>query len=117
MRKFQRGDPLTAREREILSLIAHGQSAKEVALALQIMPRTVECHLDAVRMKLGARNRTHMVAIAIAARILPFEITDQRKAPICRSITIRRRTGAHMIARPLVLQQRQEVTVRWESNN
>jgi DNA-binding CsgD family transcriptional regulator len=63
---------LTDRELEILMLIAHGQSAKEAALACGIAPRTVESQLDAIRMKLGARNRSHMVAIAIASHILPF---------------------------------------------
>jgi len=80
MRKFQQGERLTVRELEILELIAQGQSAKEAAIALRIMPRTVECHLDAVRMKLGARNRTHVVAIAIGAGILPFETMEHCKA-------------------------------------
>lgn len=61
---------MTKRELEILELVASGKSAKEVAQICEIAPRTVECHLDTMRLKLRARNRTHMVAIAIAADII-----------------------------------------------
>jgi DNA-binding CsgD family transcriptional regulator len=60
---------LTRREQEILELVALGKSAKEVAQLCQIAPRTVECHLDTMRLKMRARNRTHMVAIAIATNL------------------------------------------------
>ncbi|WP_254514709.1 response regulator transcription factor [Novosphingobium sp. G106] len=63
--------PLTSRELQILELIALGSSAKEVAQRFKIAPRTVESHLDTMRLKLRARNRTHMVAIAIGLALLP----------------------------------------------
>ena len=56
---------LTSREMQLLMLIALGYSAKEVANRCDIAFRTVETHLDTMRLKLRARNRTHMVAIAI----------------------------------------------------
>ncbi len=56
---------LTPREREVLKLIAAGLSAKEVALKLHITSRTVESHVDKLRLKTRTRNRTHMVAQAI----------------------------------------------------
>lgn len=62
---------LTGRELEILGLAAEGRSAKEIAKILAIAHRTVECHLDTSRLKLRARNRTHMVAIAMALDLLP----------------------------------------------
>lgn len=62
--------PLTARERQILTLAAQGYSAKGIAQRCGIAPRTVECHLDTMRLKLRARNRTHMVAIAIRNDLL-----------------------------------------------
>ncbi|MBV1690394.1 helix-turn-helix transcriptional regulator [Novosphingobium sp. G106] len=62
---------LTVRELQILELIALGASAKEVAQECGIAPRTVECHLDTMRLKLRARNRTHMVALAIELALLP----------------------------------------------
>lgn len=57
---------LTKRELEILCAIALGLSAKEVAKQLAIAPRTVERHIDHIRLKTRTRNRSHMVAFAIA---------------------------------------------------
>jgi DNA-binding CsgD family transcriptional regulator len=59
-------DWLTKREIEILCAIAKGLSAKEVAKQLTIAPRTVERHIDHIRLKTRTRNRSHMVAFAIA---------------------------------------------------
>lgn len=61
---------LTHREVEVLKLVALGLSAKEVAQKLSIAPRTVERHIDHVRLKTGTRNRTHMVAHAIGQGLL-----------------------------------------------
>jgi DNA-binding CsgD family transcriptional regulator len=61
---------LTQRECTVLTLVAQGLSAKEVALALDIAPRTVEKHIDHVRLKIRAKNRAHMVAQAIAKGLL-----------------------------------------------
>lgn len=65
---------LTKREFEILVLLAEGFSAMEIALKVEIGHRTVETHIDAMRLKLRARNRTHMVAMAIASRLLMFPV-------------------------------------------
>lgn len=62
--------PFTDRERDVLALIAEGRSAKEIALSLGIAPRTVEKHADHVRLKMRAKNRTHMVSIAILSGLL-----------------------------------------------
>lgn len=56
---------LTAREIEVIRLIALGLSAKQVALRLAIAPRTVEHHIDHARLKTRTRNRVHMIAHAI----------------------------------------------------
>lgn len=61
---------LTNRELQLLMLVALGYSAKEVAYRCGIAFRTVETHLDTIRLKLRARNRTHMVAIAIRLGLL-----------------------------------------------
>lgn len=63
---------LTPREAEVLHLVANGMSAKEVAGQIKISPRTVERHIEHVRLKLRARNRPHMVTEAIARGILVF---------------------------------------------
>ncbi|HTK71606.1 MAG TPA: helix-turn-helix transcriptional regulator [Croceibacterium sp.] len=66
----EQGTGLTRREIQILEFVARGFSAKETALEIGIAPRTVEGHIDTIKLKLRARNRAHMVTNAIAARIL-----------------------------------------------
>ncbi|WP_106639166.1 response regulator transcription factor [Allosphingosinicella vermicomposti] len=61
---------LTPRESEVLELVANGLSAKEVAHEIGIAPRTVERHIENVRMKMRARNRAHMVAQAVLNGVL-----------------------------------------------
>ena len=56
---------LTRREREILALVASGLSAKQIGLRLTIAPRTVDRHIDHLKMKMRAKNRAHMIALAI----------------------------------------------------
>lgn len=68
MLNWEKGDRpvLSARERDVLDLIANGLSAKEVALECKLSPRTVEHHIENIRNKLRARNRAHIVAKAMA---------------------------------------------------
>lgn len=56
---------LTPRERQVLAWLCAGHSSKAIAADLGIMPRTVESYINNMRLKLGAVNRTHLVAIAI----------------------------------------------------
>lgn len=65
---------LTARERQVLSLVSNGFSAKEVAQKIEIAPRTVERHIENVRLKLRARNRTHMVTLAVEFGLLAVDL-------------------------------------------
>ena len=48
---------LSARETEVLRLLADGLTDREIAASLQISPRTVETHVSKVLHKLGVRNR------------------------------------------------------------
>ena len=57
-------DALTARQKEVLSLIATGLLNKEIADRLYISERTVKFHVSEILAKLGAGNRTEAVAIA-----------------------------------------------------
>lgn len=58
---------LTAREREILGLVARGETDKEIAQALFVSPRTVEKHLEHVYDKLGVHTRTAAAVLAFRA--------------------------------------------------
>ena len=64
---------LTRREQEILECIAAGLSAKEVARRVDIAPRTVERHVENLRLKLHARNSAHMIACAFVNGMLSVE--------------------------------------------
>ncbi|HET6535979.1 MAG TPA: helix-turn-helix domain-containing protein [Sphingomicrobium sp.] len=77
---------LTPREAQILEFVANGMSAKEVASQINISPRTVERHIEHVRLKLRARNRPHMVTQAIAQGILLLD-----GAPDAAQLTLLRR--------------------------
>jgi two-component system response regulator DegU len=48
---------LSAREQDVLRLLAEGLTDREIATALAISPRTVESHVSSVLRKLGVRNR------------------------------------------------------------
>lgn len=50
-------EALSAREREVLHLLAEGLTDREIAGALAISPRTVESHVSSLLHKLGVRNR------------------------------------------------------------
>lgn len=55
---------LTKRERQILDLVAHGLSTKEIAIDLGISPKTVEFHRSNLLRKFGARTSSQLVALA-----------------------------------------------------
>jgi DNA-binding NarL/FixJ family response regulator len=56
---------LTKRQREILQLLANGESTTVAARELDLSEETVKTHTKHALARLGARNRTHAVAIAM----------------------------------------------------
>ena len=56
---------LSAREREVLVLLAKGSSNKEIASALGITEATVKCHVSVILARLGANDRTQAVVNAL----------------------------------------------------
>jgi DNA-binding NarL/FixJ family response regulator len=54
-------DPLTAREMEVIQLMAQGLANKQIALALGISEHTVKFHLSALYAKLNSTSRTEAV--------------------------------------------------------
>jgi DNA-binding CsgD family transcriptional regulator/tetratricopeptide (TPR) repeat protein len=55
---------LTRREREVLALLARGDSNRGIAETLVISEKTVEVHVSNILAKLGATSRTHAAALA-----------------------------------------------------
>ena len=66
----ERHAPLTAREREVLRLLADGKSNKEIGVLLNISTRTVETHRARVMRKLGLHSMNQLVRYAIRHRII-----------------------------------------------
>ncbi len=59
------GEPLTAREQEILSCLAEGKSGPEIAVQLHIAPLTVRTHIRNLMDKLGVHSRLEAVTYAL----------------------------------------------------
>ena len=60
---------LTARETEILALLASGLSQADIASKLVISPKTVGTHIQRVLAKLGVHSRAQAVAFAHGAQL------------------------------------------------
>lgn len=63
-------DLLTAREKEVLQLLAEGRSNKEVAAVLNVAVSTVESHRTKLMQKLGLHNTAEIVLYAVRKRIV-----------------------------------------------
>jgi FixJ family two-component response regulator len=59
-------EPLTRRERDVLSLILEGASSKEAGRKLGISPRTVEFHRARIIEKVGAKNTADLIRIVMS---------------------------------------------------
>jgi DNA-binding NarL/FixJ family response regulator len=71
---------LTAKEREVLDLMAQAQSNTQIATHLGISEGTVKTHVGHILDKLGAHDRTHAVVIAYQCRLVPVN-SDIQAAP------------------------------------
>jgi DNA-binding CsgD family transcriptional regulator len=61
---------LSARERELVTLVAQGHTNAQIAARLYISVRTVSSHLDRIRDKTGARRRADLTRLALAAGLV-----------------------------------------------
>ena len=66
-------EQLSVREREVLLLAAKGLSSKEVAKQLFISERTVQTHLASIYDKLGSRNKTEALLLALKYGVVTLE--------------------------------------------
>ena len=58
---------LSARERELVTLVARGRTDAQIAAELYISIRTVRSHLDRIRDKTGCRRRADLTRLALTA--------------------------------------------------
>lgn len=66
-------EQLSVREREVLLLAAKGLSSKEVAKRLFISERTVQTHLASIYDKLGSKNKTEALLLALKYGVVTLE--------------------------------------------
>jgi DNA-binding NarL/FixJ family response regulator len=66
-------DSLTAREREILQLLAEGRSSPEIADLLSLSPRTVDSYRSRIMQKLDIHHLPGLVRFAIQHGLIPLE--------------------------------------------
>jgi DNA-binding NarL/FixJ family response regulator len=64
---------LSAREQEVLSLLASGKSNKEIASVLHITEATVKCHVSAILLRLHVGDRTEAVVTALHRGLVHLE--------------------------------------------
>jgi DNA-binding CsgD family transcriptional regulator len=62
--------PLSARERELVTLVAQGRTDAQIAAQLYISVRTVRTHLDRIRGKTGCRRRADPIRLALQAHLV-----------------------------------------------
>jgi len=61
---------LSARERELVTLVAQGATNAQIAAQLYISVRTVSSHLDRIRDKTGCRRRADLTRLALTAGLV-----------------------------------------------
>ena len=64
------GGKLSARERELVTLVAQGRTNAQIAAQLYISVRTVGSHLDRIRDKTGCRRRADLTRLALTAGLV-----------------------------------------------
>jgi len=64
---------LTDREREVLTLLALGETNQTIAEKLHLSPETIRAHTRSARLRLGAKSRSHAIALALQSGQLQFD--------------------------------------------
>jgi DNA-binding NarL/FixJ family response regulator len=67
------GPPITPREKAVLQLLAEGLSTVDIAKRIQIAEKTVRIHISNMLEKLGARDRTQALVLALQRGIIHLD--------------------------------------------
>lgn len=65
------GEVLTARQMEVLKLVAEGLTSREIAGLLKLSPRTIEVHRWEIMRRLRVRNVAQLLRQALVTHLLP----------------------------------------------
>jgi PAS domain S-box-containing protein len=76
------GPMLTARQAEIIGLVARGYRTREIAAALSISDRAITAHITRLMAQFGVPNRSGLIAAVMAAA--GFGVPRSRRAPLSR---------------------------------
>jgi DNA-binding NarL/FixJ family response regulator len=71
-------DVLTEREREMVTLVAHGLSNEDIAARLTLSPLTVKTHINRAMSKLDVRDRAQLVVLAYQTGLVQAGTPDPR---------------------------------------
>jgi two-component system, NarL family, response regulator NreC len=74
-------DLLTDRERQILQLLAEGQSNKDIATILNLSPTTVICHRQHIFQKLNLHNISDLILYAIRKGVITSQFDRSPQNP------------------------------------
>ena len=75
-RNEQTSPALTPREREVIQLVAEGESSKQVAARLGISPKTAETHRNNVMQKLNLHSMVELVLYAVRNGIIHVAVSE-----------------------------------------
>src|SRR2546426_4715421 len=82
-RQLNRFDSLTARQREVVQLVAEGKSSREIGSLLGISRRTVETHRAQAMKMFGVNKQTDLVRFVLQQGVPPIERPPTSKPQSC----------------------------------
>ena len=78
---------LTEKQENCLFLLIRGKSIKEIAKILRVSPRTIECHMDALKRKLNCQNKSDLIEQAIDSGFLYYIPKELQKNKLEEIVT------------------------------